>query len=183
MLVDLPAPIMEAAKIRDVQRLAVYGTRTRTQITKDDYIQVRTVEENNIAQGALYQFWLETSLDPSQPTQPTKPLKELIRSFESFEGIQTNPIYVDSKDVDNTEHRSFYGLPSISTIYPLRGNYLATTTVGFAGIHTPWMYFSEGFGTYFALRIEDFNLASLNIVLAGAPKLWTVVPLRIMQSS
>lgn len=45
----------------------------------------------------------------------------------------------------------------------------------YSGIHTPYIYFGTP-GTLFTWHLEDWLLPSANYLLAGAPKLWYVVP-------
>lgn len=61
-------------------------------------------------------FRLNTKLDTVEII-PTASINEVLRSFQDFRGQTFNtPIYAGEKDINNVEHRRFYGAPPVSAI-------------------------------------------------------------------
>ncbi|EKG09583.1 Transcription factor jumonji/aspartyl beta-hydroxylase [Macrophomina phaseolina MS6] len=55
------------------------------------------------------------------------------------------------------------------------GEQLKKTARRIPGVHTPYLYISARRGSNSPLHVEDAFLGSINIVLAGAPKVWLMV--------
>ncbi|KAL1629203.1 hypothetical protein SLS56_005538 [Neofusicoccum ribis] len=56
------------------------------------------------------------------------------------------------------------------------GSRLRQTAGRIAGVHTPYEYISSAAQSGTGMHVEDAMLGSANIVLAGAPKVWLIVP-------
>lgn len=77
------------------------------------------------------------------------------------------------RSVSTPKARDAFSLPQESWLEC--GPRLRQTGTELPGIHTPYAYVSMTRGTAAALHIEDAGLGSINILLAGAPKLWLVI--------
>ncbi len=75
-------------------------------------------------------------------------------------------------DADKATERDRLGLPSTSLIHC--GQRLAQTREQLPGIHTPYAYLSWG-GSISTLHYRDAGLASMNLLMAGAAKLWLYI--------
>jgi hypothetical protein len=141
------------------------------------YLAAKLLQEGAILRNQQSMFRLEPGVQFGRQPVPEDPLEETVRRFEAIalEGPFHSPIYATGKDVAIPEHRGEYNLPSTSVIFPLSGNQLDNTIGSVTGVHTPWMYTSEGFATPFALHSEDMNLLSLNVLHGGHPKVWTAI--------
>ncbi|KAF9641777.1 putative transcription factor jumonji aspartyl beta-hydroxylase protein [Lasiodiplodia theobromae] len=78
------------------------------------------------------------------------------------------------------EWRQSAGLPAES--YLDCGNQLSQTAGKIPGIHTPYEYISSDIRTATGMHVEDAWLCSINVVLAGAPKVWLMVPPRFQKA-
>lgn len=137
ILVDLPASLREAAMVKEVQNYSLNGSRFLTRRMDNGCFEIEILEEGAVAVRDYLKFPLEMTFDPSH-TVFNKSCLDHIEIFEKLEGVRDTPIYAFEKYVDSAEYRAFYGLPPVSAIFPLQGNKLDSTRVGFAGIHTPW---------------------------------------------
>lgn len=167
LLVTLPSSLSPDLPLHHYK---VYGDRSQTSLSDSGHLQIQFWTRDNTDE---FSFWLDTKFDPTQHEDDNTPMAAHVQRFESDPLL--SPIYAQNKDVESARSRHWYGVPAVSTIYPLKSNQLHETKVACAGIHTPWLYFSEGFGTCSGLHIEDYNLASLNVHLGGASKIWTVI--------
>ncbi|GME50495.1 putative transcription factor jumonji aspartyl beta-hydroxylase protein [Neofusicoccum parvum] len=73
-----------------------------------------------------------------------------------------------------SEWRRSAGLPQEPCIDC--GSRLRQTAGRIAGVHTPYEYISSAAQSGTGMHVEDAMLGSANIVLAGAPKVWLIVP-------
>ncbi|KAI9753295.1 MAG: hypothetical protein M4579_005214 [Chaenotheca gracillima] len=80
--------------------------------------------------------------------------------------------YLVTNAEGKTRRRTF-GLPMTSVLPP--GKRLAQSAQSFPGIHRPFVYISEREGAPFEMHVENFDLHSMNILHAGAPKLWCII--------
>lgn len=78
------------------------------------------------------------------------------------------------------EWRQSAGLPAKPCLNC--GDQLSQTTGRIPGIHTPYEYISSDICSATGMHIEDALLGSINVVLAGAPKVWLMVPPRFQEA-
>lgn len=108
------------------------------------------------------------------------PGDELLRGYELFSAAVEGACAADKKPYlvipseCTSEWRRTAGLPQEPCVDC--GARLRQTAGRIAGVHTPYEYISSAAQSGTGLHVEDALLCSANIVLAGAPKVWLVVP-------
>lgn len=107
--------------------------------------------------------------DMSQSEHPHSSLKEIFDDAVSKDVCGVRYLIMDA---DNARERDRLGLPSASLVHC--GQRLAQTRERLPGIHTPHAYLGWE-GSISALHYEDAGLASMNLVMAGAAKLWLYI--------
>lgn len=78
-----------------------------------------------------------------------------------------------------SEWRQSAGLPAESCLDC--GDQLSQTAGKIPGIHTPCEYVSSDICSATGMHVEDALLCSVNVVLAGAPKVWLMIPPRCQE--
>jgi hypothetical protein len=141
------------------------------------YMTAKLLQDGAALRSEQHLFRLEPGVQfgPKPPSGDS--LDDIVRHFEeiALDGQFNSPIYAAGKDVALPLHRLAYNLRPESLIFPLSGNRLEDTIGTVPGVHTPWMYVSQGHGTPFSLHSEDMNLVSLNVLLKGDSKVWTSI--------
>lgn len=87
-----------------------------------------------------------------------------------------DPEAVKQYSVDNEDCTFFDDSIKFWNFRDMAGYLRNFTLVNDTGITKPLVYFALEDGTIFGMHIEDVGLPSANILLAGAPKLWIVIP-------
>ena len=90
----------------------------------------------------------------------------------SQEPRRTLQYYIDELELPTSDYlEQVYALlrPAGAAITP-------SNTSDIPGITTPYLYYSNDDTTPAPLHVEDAGLGSVNILLAGAPKVWILVP-------
>ncbi|KAH7053475.1 JmjC domain, hydroxylase-domain-containing protein [Macrophomina phaseolina] len=88
------------------------------------------------------------------------------------------PYLVNPAD-SSSRWRESVGLPQEP--YLDCGERLKMTSSRIPGVHTAYEYYSTGRGSGSAMHVEDGYLGSMNLVLAGAPKVWLLVQPRFRE--
>ena len=96
-------------------------------------------------------------------------------TFEKFDA----PPYATNLDANTKITRERIGLRPDSAIAGLGGSVLPQTRDKYPGVHDPEAFISSpGFGAPFGAHQEDFNLEAMNMLVAGMPKVWYIIPER-----
>jgi hypothetical protein len=180
-LVTLSNDIPNVGLTPGIHKVSLNGHRWSIQrhSNNEKYLSVDILEEGarkrKVDGEQMYR--LEERLKASDPSLAPHPIDMVVEEFEqkNLHKPRNTGVYSAMKDVAIREHRKAYFLLPESPIFPLKGNYLEFTRKAAVGIHTPWMYMSQDFGTPFALHNEDLDLVSLNVLHWGAPKVWTTI--------
>ncbi|KAL6240394.1 hypothetical protein RBB50_012676 [Rhinocladiella similis] len=153
---DLATPAVSNDIMR-VSRFWSLDSRGLQRISRTE--QMETVTTNNLE---------------AQPAEPAK-LAEILEQRLTDPEAMSRMRYCTDLPARTAEDRRRLGLPRESPIWPVKNNQLERTRDQIPGIHWPYGYIANDYGSLFAIHVEDGGLVSINAMYGGSATLWTVV--------